>query len=175
MDDPNPTPSSPSSMPCPTPPSPTTCSTRPSTSSATPDLGTLFDTLNHLARAHAKLLRLQGWLEAYEKHPDMTCRPIERLLRVVSRLDDSFVLIITSLQGLAVDHGSMPMGCLPSALRRTAQYSARQITLVLDFLAEAVDEDTNVTKVCENSKRDLKDLVEVLIDASRNVDFYVCN
>lgn len=181
MDGPGPTssssspPSSSSGMPCPTPPSPATCSTRSPTNSATLDLGTLFDTLNHLARAHAQLLRLQGWLEAYAKHPDMTCRPIERLLRVVSRLDDNFVLVITSLQSLAVNHGSMPVGCLPSALRRTAQYSAGQITLVLDFLAEAVDEDVDVTKVCENAKRDLKDLVEIFIDASRNVDFYVCN
>lgn len=156
---------------CPTPPSPTTCSTSP-TNSATLDLGTLFDTLNHLAYAHAKLLRLQGWLEAYAKHPDVTCRPIERLLRVVSRLDDNFALIITSLQSLAVDHGNMST-CMLGALQRTANYSTSRIAVVLDLLAEAGDDGTEVMYVCENTKRGLKDLVEVLIDVSRNLDFYV--
>lgn len=177
MSCPHPSSSPPSSgMPCPTPPSPSSSSKITQT-----DLEALFDLLNHLANAHQQLRLLQGWLGAHAELIDfidndwLSEDQVKRLLRVMSKLNDNFVLIITRIQGCAVYDGCVPTGYWLSALHRVTNYSEQEIEAVREMLAN-IHPDTygydDVETTYRTSKRILKEILEVLIQACRNVDLY---
>lgn len=165
-------------MPCPTPPS---SSPNPIRAFTPAHLIALFDLLNHLASVHQQLTLLQGWLEANAELIDfiengwLSEDQVESLLRVIGKLNDNFSLVVTRLQDGAVYDGHVPPRDWLSILHRAANYSDQEMKAVGELLAN-IHPDTHghndVETTYRTSKRMLKEILEVLIHACRNVDLY---
>lgn len=149
-------------------------------------LETLLTILNELALSHQQLMRLQGWLEAHAEDAgttDLNGRLSEdgdpRLLRLVSQLNDNFVLITTRIQGFAVDDCGAPTDYMRGELRRVAKNVEAEVAAVRVMLAEAAAEAAATSQsLCsqdlyQESAMVLGDLLKVMKKCCKNVDLSV--
>lgn len=151
------------------------------------DLSILFSILETLAAAQQTLARFQGWLDFYADNPDpidsrqahLSDDQLARFQRLANKLTDNIALIGKRLQDYAVDSGRVPTGVVPKALRCAANHADAEIASVWQMLAEikaapaAQCGPSDVETTYRNCKGRLEQVLEVLIQACRNVDLYV--